>query len=152
MQQSYPTTVLPVTDDAMAQLVSGVILPFTRRDLADASRRTPEAAKKWKEGESAPSLASAINLARQIPAVKALIYSLIETGDTEFESPEVQTKLRATLARVASGIDQAAAIARQALHQLHSAPAGSPSRVAFPPELAGGGLPVSGPFSRSATP
>lgn len=135
VQHSYPklgTTVLPVTDNAAAGLMSAVILPYSRRDLADASARSTEAAKKWKQADSAPSLASAINLARQIPEVKWLIYSLIEIGELAFEGERVQTKLRETLARLASGDGAAAAIAKQALIGLHQAPA-SVSREAHPP-------------------
>jgi hypothetical protein len=86
LRYSYPnlgTTLLPATNHALKDKVSAAILPFPLKHVADAACRTTEAVKKWRSGLSCPDLASAINLARDIPAIKWLIYREIEGGAPE---------------------------------------------------------------------
>lgn len=83
MQSSYPkngTTVLPATSQDLRDKISAAIIPFQAKHVAEAACRTPEAAKKWKQGFACPDLPSAINMARDIPVIKWLIYNEIEGG------------------------------------------------------------------------
>lgn len=64
-----------------------MILPFTVGQLAQASGRTKEAAKKWKEGRSLPSAWSMLNMAQTIPAVRDWVISRVG-NDSHPHSPQ----------------------------------------------------------------
>jgi hypothetical protein len=74
------TTSVPVNERDAALEFSAVIIPFSYGELASASKRGKEAAKKWKEGRSLPSAWSMLNMARDIPAVRA--WMMAKLGDT----------------------------------------------------------------------
>jgi hypothetical protein len=75
-------------DREAAERFSATVLPFSAADLARAARRTKAAAKGWKDASRAPSLASTLNMARNIPAVrKWLLHELGEVA--EFDDPRV---------------------------------------------------------------
>lgn len=60
-----PQKVLPkVTDRQVAEGFQPVVLRLRAKDVARAADRGPDAVKWWRRGSSAPSLASAINMAR----------------------------------------------------------------------------------------
>ncbi len=48
---------------------SARVLNYTPRQLSKMSGTTPEGARHWVDGSRGPNLASAINVARSIPAV-----------------------------------------------------------------------------------
>lgn len=78
---------VPATERDAAQEFAAVILNFSRGELANAAKRTKDAAKAWKEGRALPSGWSLLNMAKEIPAVRNW---MLGTGaDTEFESPQV---------------------------------------------------------------
>lgn len=119
MEHSYPkigTTVLPATNRDLSEKVSAVILCLPVKHVADAACRTPEAAKKWRKGFTCPDLASAINMARDIPSVKWLIYQEIEMGTPPgIFSPRLMAEAFALLQKLADGDGEHAARARDIL-------------------------------------
>lgn len=83
-------------DRDAAERFSATVIDFSAADLARAARRTKSAAKGWKDASRAPSLASAINMARQIPGVRAWLMQ--EIGETaEFDDPRVIAKIMAMI-------------------------------------------------------
>lgn len=73
-------------DREAAERFSAAVIPFSAAELARAARRTKAAAKGWKDASRAPSLASTLNLAKQLPAVKAwLLHELGETAEFDTE-------------------------------------------------------------------
>jgi len=85
-------------DRDAAEKFSAVVVEFSAADLARAARRTKAAAKGWKDGSRAPSLASARNMAVSIPAVrKWLMYEMGEVA--EFDDSRVIAKVMAMLQR-----------------------------------------------------
>lgn len=98
----FPTTVVPSNDHEAALEFSAVIIPFSTGELAQAGKRTKDAAKKWKEGRSMPSALSLLNMAREIPAVRAwTIAKLGANQPPEFmNSPAVLTAMMAALHQV----------------------------------------------------
>ena len=87
----------PVGDRDVAERFSALVVPFSAGDLARAAHRTKAAAKGWKDASRAPSLASVINMARQIPAVRQWLYAAIDkSGDGaqfDMESPRFLASL-----------------------------------------------------------
>lgn len=93
--------VQPVSDREAAEKFSATIIAFSAGDLAKAAHRTKAAAKGWKDASRAPSAASLINLAREIPAVKKWLLSEIDLGRTsEFDGDprNIDAIVRATIA------------------------------------------------------
>lgn len=83
-------------DRAAAERFSAAVIAFSAGELARAARRTKAAAKGWKDASRAPGLASTINMARSIPAVRAwLIHELGEGAD--HESPEFIARVQRVL-------------------------------------------------------
>jgi hypothetical protein len=121
METSYPkngTTLLPqpATNRGLGEKISAAILPFQVKHVAEAANRTPEAAKKWRQGFSCPDLASAINMARDIPVIKWLIYREIEGGSPEgMFSNRLVVDALAMLQTLADGDSEYAQRAREIL-------------------------------------
>lgn len=120
MKLSYPnkgTTVLPATRGDLSKKFKTAILPFPIQHVADAANRTTEAVKKWRAEDACPDLPSAINAARDIPAVKWLIYEEIERGTPEgVHSTRLLTEGRALLQKLAEGEGEHAEAARKILY------------------------------------
>lgn len=97
------TTVMPACERDAAHEFSGVILPFSRGELARAANRTKDAARKWKEGVALPNAYTMIMLGRKIPVVRRWMgdkLGLVEGGSILL-SPEVMTSLLAFMYQVA---------------------------------------------------
>lgn len=120
MDNSHPnsgTRLLPLRrNEELAKKVSAVVLSFTAKYLGRVAGRTEEAGKSWRQGRACPDLASAINMAQEIPAIKWLIYREIERGMPEgIHSPRLQVEAMALLSEVASGNGEHAERARKLL-------------------------------------
>lgn len=119
MIKSYPftgTTLVPADGRTLAKKVQAVILPFRLNDVAVTADRTTEAVKKWRRADSCPDLASSINLARGIPAIKWLIYQEIEQGTPPgIYSPRTMVSAYTLLQNIADGNGEHAAAARAIL-------------------------------------
>lgn len=117
MKPSYPikgTTVLPADGRDLAAKVQAVILPFRLADVAETANRTTEAVKKWRRADACPDLASAINMARGIPAIKWLIYQEMEGGVPEgVFSPQLVVKALALLQQLADSEGEFSQAARE---------------------------------------
>lgn len=107
MKPSYPltgTTVLPATNRDLSEKVSAIVIAFPVKHVADCANRTPEAAKKWRAGDACPDSPSLINMAREIPAIKWLIYQEIEAGNPEdIYSPRLVVAAFSMLQKIADG-------------------------------------------------
>ena len=112
-------TVLPgekVTTQNLRDEIGAIVLRFPAKVIGEAAGRTPEAAKKWRAGYACPDLASALNLARAIPAVKYLLYREIERGAPEgVNSPRLLVEALLLLERIASSEGEHASKARAIL-------------------------------------
>lgn len=73
-------TKIPVSDRDAAERFSLITVEFSAGDLAKAARRTKAAAKGWKDASRAPGLASVINMARQLPTIRAWLMQEIDAG------------------------------------------------------------------------
>lgn len=71
---------IPVSDRDAAERFSLITVEFSAGDLARAARRTKAAAKGWKDASRAPGLASVINMARQLPTIRAWLMAEIDAG------------------------------------------------------------------------
>jgi hypothetical protein len=71
---------LPVSDRDVAERFSLISVEFSAPELAHAARRTKAAAKGWKDASRAPGLASVINMARQLPTIRAWLMAEIDAG------------------------------------------------------------------------
>ena len=101
------------TNSALAEKVSAIVIPFTAKQLGKAAGRTEEAGKAWRQGRACPDLASSINMARDIPAIKWLIYREIERGTPHgVMSPRLLTEAMALLSQIAQSNSEYAAQAR----------------------------------------
>ena len=110
------TTLLPAENRDLSEKVQAAILPFPVKHVADAANRTPEAAKKWRAAAACPDLASTINMAREIPAIKWLIYHEIEGGmPAGMFSPKMVVAALGLLQTMADGAGEHAAAARAIL-------------------------------------
>lgn len=95
-------TFVPITENAAAKEFSAVILEFSSGELARAAQRTKEAAKSWKKGRSLPSVWSLMNMAQEIPAVKAWMCAKLGVqAAPEFLDDRVMTAMMAALHQVA---------------------------------------------------
>lgn len=93
--------IVPVTERDAAQEFSAVIIQFSSGELAQAAKRSKEAAKAWKEGRSLPTAWSMLNMAREIPAVRN--WMLAKLGaDPQFNSPEMLSVLVGAVQTVAA--------------------------------------------------
>lgn len=110
------TTVLPTNNKETAKEFSCVVLSFSAGELAQASGRTKDAAKKWKAGEALPDTWSTFKMAQTIPEIRMWALAKMGIGDAEFIDPQVRT------------------IAQAAVHQILSDR--SPASDAFRAELA----------------
>lgn len=81
------TSAHKISEAEAAQRFASVVLPFSTKQLQRASDKTTDAVRSWKCERRCPHLASVINLARELPAVKAWLYSEIESGGPEFDDP-----------------------------------------------------------------
>lgn len=119
MEKSYPhkgTNVLPTDNRKLAEQISAVVLKFSAKQLGKAANRTSEAAKKWRQGSVTPDLASAINMGRDIPAIKWLIIAEMERGTPEgVVSPRLMVEAMQLLAQLADGDGEHSAKARSIL-------------------------------------
>lgn len=106
MKSSYPkngTTVVPITNKQLGERVTAAILPFRHQEVADAANRTTEAVKKWRPGLCCPDSASLLNMGRNIPAIKWLIYEELERGTPEgIITPRFITEARQLLTEIAA--------------------------------------------------
>ncbi len=76
-----------ISEQECAERVSAAIIEFPAKDLQRITDKTIDATKSWKAGRRCPHLASVINLARQLPAVKKWLISEIERGEaSDFEN------------------------------------------------------------------
>lgn len=95
--------VVPITERDAAQEFSAVIIPFTAGELAQAAKRSKEAAKAWKEGRSLPSGWSLLNMAQEIPEVRNWMLAKLGVGArVGFDSPEAVGAIAAAVQAVAS--------------------------------------------------
>lgn len=119
MKPSYPIsgkTVVPVTGNYLGEQIAARILPFPVKLVGDAANRTPEAAKKWRNGLACPDLASTINMARSIPAVKWLVYQEMERGTPEgVYSPRLLFEAMSLLQQIANASGEHSQAARDLL-------------------------------------
>jgi hypothetical protein len=70
----------PLTDYAAAQGFHDAVIPFSAGDLAQAAKRTKNAAKGWKDGSRCPSGASLLNMARSMDCVWEWMCAEAERG------------------------------------------------------------------------
>lgn len=98
------TNLVPIGDERDEALAfSAVIIPFSTGELARASKRTKEAAKGWKEARSLPSAWSMLNMAREIPAVRAYMLHKLGAGPhMQFNSPHGMNALANAVQALAS--------------------------------------------------
>lgn len=92
----------PASDRGTAKEFCSVVIHLSAAELAQTAHRTKSAAKGWKDASRAPSLASAINMAREIPAVKAWIIAQMGGVDPSFYEPQAQAII-ATLLKQLQG-------------------------------------------------
>lgn len=86
---SAPNKLLAFTDErSAAEQFSAVVHDFSAGQLAQVTRRTKGTAKNWKAGRVFPNGASLINLARNIPEIRAWLYHEIG-AEAEFDSPRL---------------------------------------------------------------
>lgn len=90
-------TVVPTSGKEAAEQLACVILQFETGQVSQATKRTKDAVKKWKEGRSMPSAWSLLLMARNIPAVNAWVQAIIGGGDTDFLAPQLQAAAHAAL-------------------------------------------------------
>lgn len=120
MQVSYPNmgkSLLPaIANDELGEKVSETLIPYTRKQVANAGRRTEEAAKAWKAGRAAPDGASLLNLGRALPPVDWLIRGEL---DRYRGGPErYATELVTSLLKIAEGDGEIARRARTSLQEI----------------------------------
>lgn len=58
------------TNEVAAKSFQSCVIKFSAADLAQAAHRTKNAAKGWKDGSRAPDIASMVNMAQSLPAVR----------------------------------------------------------------------------------
>lgn len=109
-----------MTEDEAAEQFSSLVIPYSKGDLAQASGRTKEAAKHWKDGTRAPNSSSLITLGRSIPKIRDWVVAQM---DAEIDTPPsaAETSNAATMAvlQIAATLPgEAGAIARAALSAL----------------------------------
>jgi hypothetical protein len=93
-----PPKVSPkITDSEALEQVSALVLGFSAGTLAKATDRSKDSAKHWKAGHACPNLASTINLARSIPAVRAWLMEQIANGEQP-EGPQLIAGLEQRIA------------------------------------------------------
>jgi hypothetical protein len=119
VKSSYPikgTTLVPASNRDLSEKVSAAILSFPVKHVADAANRTPEAAKKWRSGLACPDLASAINMARDIKAIKWLLIQEMDGGTPDgIFSQRTVIEAMGLLQRIADGVGEDAEAARKIL-------------------------------------
>lgn len=71
---------LPKTERQLAEEFSGVVVDFSAGTLAQAARKTKDAAKKWKSASVFPNGASLIAMAQDIKPIRDWLFSEIERG------------------------------------------------------------------------
>jgi hypothetical protein len=85
---------LPLTEDVATQRFAATISGFPVGDISTAGKITKEAAKKYQQGHSMPRSVPLINMAREIPEVRAWLYAEIESGSLDsMESPRAMDAL-----------------------------------------------------------
>lgn len=92
---------LRVEDTIVRDSVASILRRRNLKLVAQAGDVGPDTAKNWVEGRNAPALGTAINLARQIPELRAELIRLM-SPDAEFE-PEFMAdfiRLAQTYARI----------------------------------------------------
>jgi hypothetical protein len=95
-----PPKVSPkITNLEATEQVSALVIGFSAGTLAKAAGRSKDSAKHWKIGHACPNLASAINLARSIPSVRAWLLEQIELG-VHPEGPQLIDALERRIARL----------------------------------------------------
>lgn len=100
MEQASPSRGKRVfSDEEIRDEISAIVLPFSAGQLATASGRTKEQAKKVKQGYTAPNAATLINWACNIPVVNDWLMAKIAANGTRPETNpqmlvEVLTQLR----------------------------------------------------------
>lgn len=116
------TNVVPMTEREAAEEFSAVVIDFEAGQLAQAARRTKEAAKAWKSAKRCPNGSSLINMARAIPKIRAWLYAEIERGvpaeAMSFDNPQALDVIFRGLQQLAMGAGTDGNSARQLLAQL----------------------------------
>lgn len=77
----------------VAETFAPVILPLSTGQLAKAAQCTKEQTTRWRAGRSFPSGVALLNLAREIPEVRAWVIAQIGADcPADFESDEMLTR------------------------------------------------------------
>jgi hypothetical protein len=99
---------LRVEDTTVRDSVVSVLRRHNLKLVAQAGDVGPDTAKNWIEGRNAPALGTAINLARQIPELRAELIRLM-SPDAEYEAEFMQDFIRLadTYARIKASKAQA---------------------------------------------
>lgn len=102
-----------VTEPEVRRSCVVVLSQHTKRQLADATDTTIEAARHWVDGTRTPALHTIINMARALPSVRMWLHEQIDMGNRAAQagSDDAITEALARLARD-GGLEQ---IVRDAL-------------------------------------
>jgi hypothetical protein len=126
MGLSYPRagTNVPkaVSNDEIAEEFSDLTSDWSRDDLANATGRTPHAAKKWHAGVQAPDSASLLTAARRTERIRA--YVLGKIGADGMLAPRVLSQLHDLLVDVGTGEGAEACDARRLFREIFRPSAG----------------------------
>lgn len=97
---------------------SALVLQYTPRQLAKFAGTTPEGSRHWIDGSRGPNLASAVNIARSIPAVADWIVQKMGYRAREAQAQSYDVWLRGLYA-IAAGDGPDALKARWAIARLN---------------------------------
>lgn len=103
---THPKVSPKITNAEATEQVSALVLGFSSGTLAKAAGRSKDSAKHWKIGHACPNLASAINLARSIPSVRAWLMEQIGEGahpQSEFIISEIDRRVALAMRRNEGG-------------------------------------------------
>jgi len=102
-----PTKFAPfVTEPEEAGKLAPVLEGFEEGQLAQATNRSKETARLWKMGQRFPNGASLINLARNVPAVRAWLLCEIGGDGAEMDEARMLARLASMLQRELKGLDE----------------------------------------------
>ena len=88
-----------MTEPEGAEDLAPVLDDFEEGQLAQATNRSKETARLWKMGVRFPNGASLINLARNVPAVRAWLLQQIGSEAEEFDDEQVLARFMNLLER-----------------------------------------------------
>lgn len=105
-------------NSASRQVFQAVVYRLDVAKLAEASRRSKECARLWRQGRKFPDAHSLINMARKIPEIKAWLYHEVERQDEGFDSDRTLTASYETLIKLAAMPGRKGDAARAAIGEM----------------------------------